>query len=50
MNAYAIAFLKARIREGSDPDYFSIPGYTVNINQAVDRFAGDAALTIMIYK
>jgi hypothetical protein len=50
MNQYAIDFLKRKISEGRDPDYFHIAGYVVNVNTSADRITGDGALIIHIYK
>jgi len=47
---YAINFLKQRISEGYDPDYFQVAGYDLQVNFSVDRITGDEALVIRIYQ
>jgi len=49
MKEYAINFLKRKISEGEDPDYFNLAGYNVNVNTSADRITGDGALIIHIY-
>jgi len=48
MNEYAIGFLKRKIAQGEDPDYFNIPGYTVYVTTTTDQITGDGALVIRI--
>jgi hypothetical protein len=48
MNDYAIGFLKRKIAQGEDPDYFNIYGYTVYVTTTTDRITGDGALVIRI--
>jgi len=48
MNQYAVIFLKRKISEGQDPDYFHIPGYNVYVTTTADRITGDGALIIRI--
>jgi hypothetical protein len=48
MNDYAISFLKRKITQGEDPDYFNIYGYTVYVTTTTDRITGDGALVIRI--
>ena len=50
LNDYAIDFLKHKIAEGKDPDYFNIVGYSVYVTTSVDRITGDGALIILIYR
>lgn len=50
MNKYAVDFLKRKIAEGKDPDYFNIQGYGVYVNTSADRITGDGALVIRICK
>lgn len=48
MNEYAINFLKRKVAEGKDPDYFNIQGYQVYVTTSADRITGDGALIIRI--
>jgi len=48
MNQYAIDFLKRKVAEAKDPDYFNIRGYVVYVNTSADRITGDGALIIRI--
>jgi hypothetical protein len=48
MNDYAISFLKRKIAQGEDSDYFNIYGYTVYVTTTMDRITGDGALVIRI--
>jgi hypothetical protein len=48
LNDYAIDFLKHKVAEGKDPDYFNIAGYNVYVATSVDRITGDGALVIHI--
>jgi hypothetical protein len=48
LNDYAIDFLKHKVAEGKDPDYFNIAGYSVYVTASVDRITGDGALVIHI--
>ena len=50
LNDYAIDFLKRKVAEGKDPDYFNIAGYSVYVTTSVDRITGDGALVISINK
>jgi len=50
LNDYAIDFLKRKIAEGKDPDYFNIAGYNVYVTTSVDRITGDGSLIIHIYR
>jgi len=48
MNDYAVNFLRRKVSEGKDPDYFNIAGYKVNVTTSLDRITGDSALVIDI--
>jgi hypothetical protein len=50
LNDYAIDFLRRKIAEGKDPDYFHIAGYNVYVTTSVDRITGDGSLIIHIYR
>jgi len=50
MSPYAIEFLKRKIAEGEDPDYFNLVGYNVYVNASMDRVTGDGSLVIPIYR
>jgi hypothetical protein len=50
LNDYAINFLKHKVAERKDPDYFNIAGYNVYVANSVDNITGDGALVISINK
>jgi hypothetical protein len=50
MNQYAIDFLKRKIAEGEDPDYFHVTGYKVYVDATTFHLTGDGTLNIRIYQ
>jgi hypothetical protein len=50
MNQYAIDFLKRKISEGEDPDYFHVTGYKVYVDATTFHLTGDGTLNIRIYQ
>lgn len=50
MESYAAEFLRKKISDNEDPDYFKKPGYNVQSTLSTDRLSGDYAIVISIRK
>ena len=50
MESYAAEFLRKKISDNEDPDYFNKPGYNVQSTLSTDRLSGDYAMVIGIRK
>lgn len=48
MNEYATSFLRRKISEGEDPDYFHLSEYVIHVDTSLDLITRDGALIIRI--